>query len=117
MTTLVQEITDPSEIHNPNCVKVVFSETGKALYFSRSPIPYDRDKIGTRYYKHIGIYAYRKIFLDKYIKLPTTPLEQAEKLEQLRVLECGYPIQVIITKHQVIDINTPEDLEKLAYLE
>ena len=57
------------------------------------------------------------MFLDKYIKLPITPLEQAEKLEQLRVLECGYPIQVIVTKHQVIDINTPEDLEKLAYLE
>jgi len=117
MTTLVQEITEPREIYDPNCVKVVFSETGKALYFSRSPIPYDRDRIGAKYYKHIGIYAYRKVFLDKYIKLPITPLEQAEKLEQLRVLECGYPIQVIVTKHQVIDVNTPDDLEKLTSLE
>lgn len=113
MATLAQEITVKEDITDPNCVKVVFSPTGRALYFSRSPIPYDRDKKGTSYYKHLGIYAYRKAFLDKYVKLSQTPLEETEKLEQLRVLEHGYPIYVAITKHQACDINVPEDLKRL----
>ncbi|HDD43434.1 MAG TPA: 3-deoxy-manno-octulosonate cytidylyltransferase [Candidatus Desulfofervidus auxilii] len=113
MATLVCKITDTKEIYDPNCVKVVFSQNGRAIYFSRSPIPYYRDETKTIYYKHIGIYAYRKAFLDKYIKLSQTPLEKAECLEQLRVLEHGYTIYINITEHEVIDINTPEDLKKL----
>lgn len=113
IATLAQEIKDLDEIGDPNCVKVVFTKTGRALYFSRNPIPYDRDKVFPIYYKHLGIYAYRKSFLDKYVKLPQTPLERVEKLEQLRVLEHGYPIQVVITEHQALDINAPSDLKKL----
>jgi len=116
MSTLAQEITTKEDITDPNCVKVVFTPTGRALYFSRSPIPHDRDRKGVIYYKHLGIYAYRKVFLDKYVKLSQTPLEAAERLEQLRVLEHGYPIYVAVTKHQAFDINVPEDLEKLEKL-
>ncbi|MCD6319241.1 MAG: 3-deoxy-manno-octulosonate cytidylyltransferase [Candidatus Desulfofervidaceae bacterium] len=116
MATLAQEITVEGDITDPNCVKVAFSPTGRALYFSRAPIPYDRDKKGVVYYKHLGIYAYRKAFLDKYVKLPQTPLEATEKLEQLRVLEHGYPIYVAVTKYQAFDINVPEDLKKLEEL-
>jgi len=113
MSTLAQKITLKEEITDPNCVKVVFTPTGKALYFSRAPIPYDRDKKGITYYKHLGIYGYRKVFLDKFVKLEQTPLEKIEKLEQLRALEHGYPIFVAETKHTAIDVNVPEDLEKL----
>jgi 3-deoxy-manno-octulosonate cytidylyltransferase (CMP-KDO synthetase) len=114
IATLAQEITKTSEIYDPNCVKVVFSPTARAIYFSRAPIPYDRDNSGPRYYKHIGIYAYQKAFLDKYTKLSQTSLEQAEKLEQLRVLEYGYAIYVAITKHEVIDINIQQDFKKIG---
>ena len=113
MSTLAQKITLKEEITDPNCVKVVFTPTGKALYFSRAPIPYDRDKKGITYYKHLGIYGYRKAFLDKFVKLEQTPLEKIEKLEQLRALEHGYSIFVAETKHTAIDVNVPEDLAKL----
>ncbi len=113
MATLAQEIKDLNEINDPNCVKVVLTKTYRALYFSRISIPYYRGKLFPTYYKHLGIYAYRKSFLDKYVKLSQTPLERAEKLEQLRALEHGYPIQVVITKHQALDVNTPDDLKRL----
>ncbi|MCD6255538.1 MAG: 3-deoxy-manno-octulosonate cytidylyltransferase [Deltaproteobacteria bacterium] len=114
MSTLAKEIEDPCEVIDQNCVKVVITKTGRALYFSRAPIPYDRDRTSPIYYKHIGIYAYRKGFLDKYIRLPQTPLEVAEGLEQLRALEHGYPIQVVITRHKAIDINVPDDLKRIG---
>ncbi len=113
MATLAQKIEEPREIFDPNCVKVVFDIHGKALYFSRAPIPYDRDKMGGTYFKHLGIYAYRRHFLDKFVCLKPTPLEQIEKLEQLRALEHGYHIFVTETSHKAIDVNTPEDLNRL----
>lgn len=87
---------------------------GRALYFSRSPIPLYRDgDPDPAYYKHLGIYAYRRDFLEVFTSLPTGPLEAAEKLEQLRALEHGYPIQVIITAHDSFEVDTPEDLRRL----
>ena len=100
LSTLIYRITDPSEIPDPKHVKTVFDSTGRALYFSRAPIPFYRDgEPNPFYYKHLGIYAYRRNFLDVFTSLPTGPLEAAEKLEQLRALEHGYPVQVVITSH------------------
>jgi 3-deoxy-manno-octulosonate cytidylyltransferase (CMP-KDO synthetase) len=117
MATLCHRIKDASEIHDPNVVKVVFDRNGFALYFSRSPVPYERmgsdDKLQIiDYYKHIGIYAYAKDFLFTFKSLPQSRLERTEKLEQLRVLENGYRIKVVETKFDTIGIDTPEDLEK-----
>ncbi len=117
MATLCHKINYAVEIHDPNVVKVVFDRNGLALYFSRSPIPYERmgsdDKLQViDYYKHIGIYAYAKDFLFTFKSLPQSRLERTEKLEQLRVLENGYRIKVIETKFDTIGIDTPEDLEK-----
>ena len=114
MSTLLYRITDPSEIPDPKHVKTVFDSAGRALYFSRSPIPLYRDgDPDPAYYKHLGIYAYRRDFLEVFTSLPTGPLEAAEKLEQLRALEHGYPIQVIITAHDSFEVDTPEDLRRL----
>jgi len=99
------------EMEQPGCVKVVVDQQGKALYFSRSLIPYLRS--GERLvpvYKHIGIYGYRRDFLLKFAKLSPTPLEQMESLEQLRALEYGYGIQTIQVEHSAIGVDTPEDL-------
>jgi len=117
MATLCHKITNAAEIQDPNVVKVVYDRFGLALYFSRSPIPYERmgsdDKLQViDYYKHIGIYAYAKDFLFTFKSLPQSRLEKTEKLEQLRVLENGYRIKVIETKFDTIGIDTPEDLEK-----
>jgi 3-deoxy-manno-octulosonate cytidylyltransferase (CMP-KDO synthetase) len=117
MATLCHRIKNAAEIHDPNVVKVVFDRNGFALYFSRSPVPYERmgsdDKLQIiDYYKHIGIYAYAKDFLFTFKSLPQSRLEKTEKLEQLRVLENGYKIKVIETKFDTIGIDTPEDLEK-----
>src|SRR3989338_3131159 len=117
MATLCHRIKNAAEIQDPSVVKVVFDRNGFALYFSRSPIPYERmgsdDKLQIiDYYKHIGIYAYAKDFLFTFKSLPQSRLEKTEKLEQLRVLENGYRIKVIETKFDTIGIDTPEDLEK-----
>lgn len=117
MATLCHKINDAQEIQDPNVVKVVFDRSGFALYFSRSPVPYERmgsdDKLQIiDYYKHIGIYAYAKDFLFTFKSLPQSRLEKTEKLEQLRVLENGYKIKVIETKFDTIGIDTPEDLDK-----
>src|SRR6218665_2867193 len=113
LASLMREITDESEINNPNNVKVVVDQTGFALYFSRSVIPYPRDKnAGVRYFQHIGIYAFRKqAIMDSY-SLPMKSLEACEKLEQLRYLEFGKRIKMIETSHVGIGIDTLEDLEK-----
>ena len=103
----------PEEINNPNAVKVVTDKNGRALYFSRSPIPFDRDQKGTsRYYKHLGMYAYRKDALDRFCNLPESELEASERLEQLRLLENGIDIYVEETPFNVVEVDTEEDLRR-----
>jgi 3-deoxy-manno-octulosonate cytidylyltransferase (CMP-KDO synthetase) len=114
MGTICTEIKNKDELDNPNVVKVVADCNGFALYFSRYPIPYNRDNDSrASYYKHIGLYVYRKDFLIKFSQLPPTPLEEIEKLEQLRALEHGYKIKVIKTEYNSIGVDTHEDLERV----
>jgi 3-deoxy-manno-octulosonate cytidylyltransferase (CMP-KDO synthetase) len=101
-----------ADIGNPNAVKVVTDKNGRALYFSRATIPYDRDGIKPAYFKHMGFYAYRKTALDHFAAWPESPLEQSERLEQLRFLENGVPIQVAETPYDTIRVDTLEDLRK-----
>jgi 3-deoxy-manno-octulosonate cytidylyltransferase (CMP-KDO synthetase) len=112
MCTLRRQITDPSDLTNPNIVKVVADRDGNAMYFSRAPLPFMR---GSRVpaYKHIGLYAYRRSFLMTLASLPPTPLETAESLEQLRALEHGFRIRAIETRGDSIGVDTPEDLERV----
>lgn len=117
LASLMREIKDEAEINNPNNVKVVVDQSGFALYFSRSVIPYPRDKdVGVRYFQHIGIYAFRKQALLDFYSLPMKSLEASEKLEQLRYLEFGKRIKMIETTHVGIGIDTPEDLERAKVL-
>ena len=117
LASLMFEITDEEEINNPNNVKVVTDQNGFALYFSRSVIPFPREKnVGVRYMKHIGIYAYRKQALLDFYHLPMKSLEASEKLEQLRYLEFGKRIKMVETHQGSIGIDTPEDLEKARKL-
>lgn len=103
----------PEDIASPNAVKVVSDGNGRALYFSRSTIPHDRDGSGPKYFKHLGIYAYRKAALDRFVKLPESSLERAERLEQLRFLENGIPIYVAETPFDSIGVDTEEDLGRV----
>jgi 3-deoxy-manno-octulosonate cytidylyltransferase (CMP-KDO synthetase) len=104
----------PAEAKNPNNVKVVTDLKGRALYFSRALIPHDRDGTGrVQYFKHLGLYAYSAEALDRFRKLPPSPLEQLEKLEQLRFLEYGVPIDVVETTRDTIGVDTEEDLLKV----
>lgn len=113
LASLMREIKNDDEIHNPNNVKVVVDQNEFALYFSRSVIPYAREKnVGVRYFQHIGIYAFRKQALLDFYHLPMKSLEASEKLEQLRYLEFGKRIKMVETTHVGIGIDTPEDLEK-----
>jgi len=116
--TLMKRIEHEEEIADPNVVKVVVGKKGNALYFSRCPVPFVRDdEPGMRvHYKHIGLYAYTKDFLFTYKKLSPTRLEELEKLEQLRILEHGFPIRVMETKHESIGVDTREDLERVCAL-
>ncbi len=100
------------DIANPNAVKVVADSNGRALYFSRATIPFDRDGTHPRYFKHLGIYAYRRAALDRFITLPESPLEKSERLEQLRFLENGIPIYVAETPYDSIGVDTEEDLRR-----
>jgi len=113
MATLKHRLDTPEEIRNPNAVKVVTDKNGFALYFSRSPIPYPRKETAAVYYKHIGIYAYKRDFVLEYAKMPVTSLESSESLEQLRVLENGYKIKVEETSHRIIGVDTMEELERV----
>jgi 3-deoxy-manno-octulosonate cytidylyltransferase (CMP-KDO synthetase) len=113
MSTLKKRIEDPAEISNPNVVKVVTDLSGDAIYFSRSPIPFVRGGQGA-HYKHVGLYVYRRDFLLSYSGLPVGPLEQAEKLEQLRALENGYKIRVVETEYDSVGVDTPEDLARVS---
>jgi len=113
VASLMTEITDFETINNPNNVKVVVDSENIALYFSRSPIPFVRDKNDSAtFYKHIGVYAFRKNALQEFTLLSIKPLENAEKLEQLRYLEYGKKIKMVVTNHQGIGIDTQEDLDK-----
>lgn len=117
LASLMFEITEEEEINNPNNVKVVTDQNGFALYFSRSVIPYSREKnVGVRYMQHIGIYAFRKQALMDFYNLPMKSLEASEKLEQLRYLEFGKRIKMVETVDKSIGIDTPEDLEKARKL-
>lgn len=116
VTTLCIQAT-AEEHTNPNVNKVVCDLGGRALYFSRLPIPYDRDGRGVTRYKHIGLYAYRAEALEAFHRLSPSPLEQAERLEQLRFLEHGIPITVVETEEPTIGVDTEEDLRAVeAYL-
>src|SRR5215469_3076159 len=101
------------DVPNPNAVKVVADLAGRALYFSRATIPFDRDNSGPRYFKHLGLYAYRKAALDRFVTLPESSLEKSERLEQLRFLENGIPIYVGETPYDSIGVDTEEDLQRV----
>jgi 3-deoxy-manno-octulosonate cytidylyltransferase (CMP-KDO synthetase) len=124
MGTLCRKITDRTEAFDPNVVKVVFDEKGFALYFSRAPIPWNRDEWAGKHsfgdlslagplYKHIGLYVYRRDFLLQYAGMPQAALENTEKLEQLRALERGYRIKVTVTEHESFGVDIPGDLGKI----
>lgn len=120
--TTVREIDDPGEVQNPNVVKAVLDQNGFCLYFSRSPVPHVRGVrmeewlAHQKFYKHFGLYVFRRSFLLQYTSMPPTPLEHAEKLEQLRILEHGYRMRARITQYDSISVDTPEDLERVRAL-
>jgi 3-deoxy-manno-octulosonate cytidylyltransferase (CMP-KDO synthetase) len=113
--TLCRPITSQEELQSPHVVKTVFDLQGNALYFSRSLIPYPRKSDIHRAYEHIGIYVYRKDFLMQYVQMPQTLLEKTESLEQLRILENGIKLKVVVTRYEYIglSVDTPEDLERV----
>ena len=113
MSTLKYKLTDMAEIENPNAVKVVTDKNDFAIYFSRSVIPYPRNLNMNNYYKHVGIYGYKRDFVMEYSKMASTPLELSESLEQLRVLENGYKIKVLETPYKIIGVDTQEELERV----
>ncbi len=117
VASLMQILNDPILIEDPNYVKVAVDKNMNALFFSRSVVPYPRDKtIAITYYEHIGVYAFRKQALLNFTSWPMTPLEAAEKVECLRYLEYGVPIKMVTTKYMGVEIDTPEDLIKAAKL-
>ncbi len=126
IATLLQVMDNPSaqvgtvmtpateiDVSNPNAVKVVTDLNGKALYFSRATIPFDRDATSPRYFKHLGLYAYRKAALDRFVTLPESSLEKSERLEQLRFLENGISIFVGETPFDSVGVDTEEDLKRV----
>ena len=117
LASLMVRIKDKEEIKNPNTVKVVLDKNNLALYFSRSPIPFPRDEnVNVKYYKHKGVYAFRKQALLDFYHFPMLTLEASEKLEQLRYLEYGKKIKMVETNVQGVEIDTPEDLERAKKL-
>ena len=113
MVTAATPLTDPADVQDPNVVKVVTDLAGRALYFSRSVIPHDRDgRGGIKYLRHQGIYGYRRKVLLAFVKWKPTPLEKAEKLEQLRALEHGIAIGVIVVRRESVGVDVPGDVAK-----
>jgi 3-deoxy-manno-octulosonate cytidylyltransferase (CMP-KDO synthetase) len=113
VASIMQRLTDAEQIRNPNVVKVCVDKRGNALYFSRAVIPYPRDAAASApYYKHIGVYAFRKKALLDFTTWPVSQLEAVEKLEQLRYLENGVPLRMVLTDFASVEIDTPEDLQK-----
>jgi 3-deoxy-manno-octulosonate cytidylyltransferase (CMP-KDO synthetase) len=114
MVSTIKTPCPPQDVDNPNAVKVVTDLNGRALYFSRSTIPFDRDKTsGISYFKHLGFYAYRKAALDRFCNLPESKLEAAERLEQLRFLDNGIDIYVAETPFNTVGVDTEEDLRRV----
>jgi len=118
MATVAAPMTSPAMVRDPSCVKVVTDVNGRAMYFSRSPIPFSREQSIESWFEsdeptpwmlHVGLYAYRRDFLLKLTSMPPSPLEQLEKLEQLRALQCGASIAVSVIHHAAAGIGTPED--------
>lgn len=117
VASLMQVLKDQKSIEDPNYVKVAVDKKFNALFFSRSVIPYPRDKnVQTLYYEHIGIYAFRRQTLMDFTKMPVSPLEAAEKIECLRYLENGIPMKMVVTEYMGVEIDTPEDLLKAEKL-
>lgn len=117
VASLMQVLKDQKSIEDPNYVKVAVDKKFNALFFSRSVIPYPRDKnVLTIYYEHIGIYAFRRQTLIDFTKMPVSPLEAAEKIECLRYLENGIPMKMVVTEYMGVEIDTPEDLLKAEKL-
>ena len=121
MGTVKRKITDLEMVIDPNVVKVIVDNRGRAIYFSRLPIPYIRDEADRKgatghHWQHIGLYVFRREFVMQFAKMAQTPLEKLEKLEQLRVLENGYDIAVVETEHESVGVDTPEDLERVRAL-
>ena len=110
----VKTLCPREEISNPNAVKVVTAPDGHALYFSRATIPFDRDDVGSRYFKHLGLYAYRKSALDLFVSRPESAFEKTERLEQLRFLENGVAIYVGETPYDSVGVDTEQDLQRVA---
>jgi 3-deoxy-manno-octulosonate cytidylyltransferase (CMP-KDO synthetase) len=126
MGTLCKRIENRDEAVDPNVVKVVFDKNGFALYFSRAPIPWDRERWAGKtslnelpfnaiMYKHIGLYVYRRNFLLDFARIPQTPLEDSEKLEQLRALEHGYRVRAVVTEYESFGVDIPDDLSKILH--
>jgi 3-deoxy-manno-octulosonate cytidylyltransferase (CMP-KDO synthetase) len=116
MATLAYKMKDPQLIYDPNIVKVILDQKDFALYFSRMPVPFHRKDGKSKkscFYEHIGVYAFRKSFLLRFAQLPQSPLEIAEKLEQLRALENGYKIKVLVTRYNSRAINSYSDLKRM----
>ncbi len=113
MSTLVYRIRFKKEIDDADIVKTTFDKEGFALYFSRAAIPHNSSSGKVNYYKHLGLYAYRKNFLLKFARMPRTPLEKIERLEQLRVLESGERIKVVETNYDPVEVDKPEDIKKV----
>jgi len=114
MVSTIKTPCPPQDIDNPNAVKVVTDLNGRALYFSRSTIPFDRDRTGiVHYFKHLGFYAYRRAALDRFCNLPESKLEAAERLEQLRFLDNGIDIYVAETPFNTVGVDTEEDLRRV----
>ena len=117
MATLRRAITDPADLSNPNVVKLVVDQDGYALYFTRAAIPYTRaGQPAPTSWRHLGLYVYRREFLLRIASLPESPLERAECLEQLRVLEHGFRIRTVVTTADSVGVDTPEDLERVRQL-
>jgi len=114
MVSTIKTPCPPQDVDNPNAVKVVTDLNGRALYFSRSTIPFDRDRTGiVHYFKHLGFYAYRRAALERFCNLPESKLEAAERLEQLRFLDNGIDIYVAETPFNTVGVDTEEDLRKV----
>ena len=117
VASLMQVLTDEADINDPNFVKVAVDNNMNSLFFSRSPIPYPRDKnIPVTYYEHIGVYAFRKEALMNFTNWPASVLESVEKIECLRYLENGIPLRMVVVDYMGVEIDTPEDLDRAAKL-
>ena len=113
IVTAVYPIRDKRELADPNVVKAVLDKKGFAVYFSRSPVPFNRRGGPVRYYKHLGIYGYQRAFLKGFASLSQTPLEKAEQLEQLRILENGFKIKAVVSKRDSFGVDVPSDIKKI----